>query len=59
MKQESITDEQREKLDKIANTLNVSRSAIVRYAMDKFIKDTENVDRDPFKALFMGEVISK
>jgi predicted transcriptional regulator len=59
MKQESITDEQREKLDKIANTLNVSRSAIVRYAMDKFIRDTENVDRDPFKALFMGEVISK
>jgi|APIni6443716594_1056825.scaffolds.fasta_scaffold1856015_2 predicted transcriptional regulator len=59
MKQESITDEQREKLDKIANTLNVSRSAIVRYAMDKFIRDTESVDRDPFKALFMGEVISK
>jgi predicted transcriptional regulator len=59
MKQESITDEQREKLDKIANTLNVSRSTVVRHALDKFIRDTESVDRDPFKALFMGEVISK
>jgi predicted transcriptional regulator len=59
MKQESITDEQREELDKIANTLNVSRSAIVRYAMDKFINDNKSVDRDPFKALFLGEVISK
>lgn len=59
MKQESISDIQREELDKIADAMNVPRHVVVRYAVDAFVREYESVTRDPFKARFLSEVISK
>ena len=59
MKQESISDEQRDELDKIANALNVPRHTVVRYAVDAFIKENSSVTIDPMRAKFLGSVVLK